>query len=259
MGATGPQNGVEDSGGVFVGVLTPSSGTRNVNLIFIDDGTPLTLDTRNGPAADAIFLDSGVNTYGGPLFGYEYPWSDNARWGWSGSLIGDGTDYAAGTVVKAGVGVVAGGIESVIPVPIPVNNPYFGDSQRFAVGRLTGNVLGMVFGAAVTADGLSKLSGATILEVSSAGTLSVVAVPVGAVGVVEVAGGLYVIVSAGSNFTHNVRNFPGGGGGGGGGVGGNPLPQRQLLTADEFSKLPQSGVIDPKQVRFSQDSIASHF
>ena len=38
-----------------------------------------------------------------------------------------------------------------------------------------------------------------------------------------------------------------------------PNKGRKFLTPDEFSKLPQTGTIDPKQVRFSQDSIDPRF
>ncbi len=201
---------------IFVGVTSSDRTNQalggSTKTMLGDPNDVIVVDDR---PFDPSRADSTINLWGGP-FGYEWPWSDNARWGWNGSLIGDGAEYGVGTLVKGSVGVGAGLIESVVPLPLPVNNPYFRDSQRFALGRIAGNVIGIGIGLEVTAAGLTTAGGATVAEVGSGGALTIVAVPVGAVGVVEIAGGVYMIANGGGSLVNNIRSFPDSGGGGGG-------------------------------------------
>lgn len=251
MGSGAADGGTIDLGGVGQGLTNQDTVTAGRPASagrpgMWDENAPVDtrLDTSNGPGPNALAADSGVTLMGGPLFGYEYPWSANASWDPRGSMIGDALGYTAGTIALTGSGAVIGVAESVIPIPLPpTRNDYFRDSQRFAIGRLGGNVGGMFLGLAMVEAGLAAGAAGGTVEVVSVGVATPVAVPVAIAGVATATAGGYMFMNSGSHFADNVRRFPSSDGGGGGGGGGGTTSQTPTSTVEN---------LNPADVRFSQ-------
>ncbi|MGH8020200.1 MAG: RHS repeat-associated core domain-containing protein, partial [Opitutaceae bacterium] len=117
------------------------------------------------------------------------------------------TDPTGFTTQELIYGIAAGLVESNVPDAI---NPFRSDQSEapdVTRGRAMGNILGMMQGASEMSTGGGAAGGGTLVAVGSGGTLSPIAVPVAAGGVLVATHGAAVATNAAGHLSTNLERI----------------------------------------------------